>query len=213
MKQFILPCMIFIVFFCQEKSFEKNHGSFYPRSTAYHNQDSDTICYRDKNIVLDINKEEGFLNLNYSFTYDKKPHTLKMRYFDYSDVIFSGEGIGVVDTNTFTSKKIFIKDTILFISIPANANSQSIYIVDLKKEEVISDDIRTSLNFLWINQTGTEFLLAESRVYKDSISQYKINKFKIGSKIKLMSSKRLTLKNDSIDNIDYEFKKIKNFFN
>jgi hypothetical protein len=144
----------------------------------------DTIFRKEKDFYLKIQKlENGFLKLDYKLKHDKKEHSYKMRYFDYSEVAFPINGIGHLDSKYLKLEKYSIyKDSILILPIVSMPNTLSLYVIDLKNEKILMNDFRTSLIFLWIRtKNGLEFIRADSPVVTDSIYKYTLRKCRLKS--------------------------------
>lgn len=168
---------------------------------------SDTICRKEKDYYLKIHKlENSFLKLDYKLKKEKKNHSFKMRYFDYSEIVFPNKSIGHLDLKYLKSEKYFIyKDSILILPILSMPNTLSLYVIDLKNEKVLMDDFRTSLFFLWIRtKNGLEFIRADNPVVTDSTYKYTL------IKCRLKSNYLEDIKVDSIvlkDDINIDLKK------
>lgn len=144
----------------------------------------DTIFRKEKDFYLKIKKlDDGFLQLDYKLNNDKKQHSFKMRYFDYSRVTFPINGVGHLDSKYLKLEKYSIyKDSILILPIVSMPNTLSLYVIDLKNEKKLMDDFRTSLIFLWIRtKNGLEFIRADNPVITDSTYKYTLRKCRLNS--------------------------------
>lgn len=131
------------------------------------------------NIVKDTT---GFLIVEYKLkNVNFKKDTIRFRYFDYSDVIFPLKGVAVIKADTFKMYGYkLVKDSILFVPVLANNNSLSLNIIDLKNKNVITNDMRTSLTFVWIKEASDkiEFVISDTpQIEYEEMGRKSINMF------------------------------------
>jgi hypothetical protein len=177
--------------------------------------DSDTIFKKGLNSYLKIQKaEDDFLKLDYKLGVEEKEHSFKLRYFNNSDVVFPEKGIGFLDSKNINLERCYIyNDSILILPILGVNNSLSIYVVDLKNENVLADDIRTSLSFLWIKKKKKlEFVMSDTPEISDSTYKYVLRKYELNKdKLKEIKLDSILLKYDLKSNLKREYKYIRKF--
>jgi hypothetical protein len=175
----------------------------------------DTIFRKEKDFYLKIKKlDDGFLQLDYKLKNDKKQHSFKMRYFDYSRVAFPINGVGHLDSKYLKLEKYSIyKDSILILPIVSMPNTLSLYVIDLKNEKKLMDDFRTSLIFLWIRtKNGLEFIRADNPVITDSTYKYTLIKCRLNSNyLEDIKVDSIILKDDINTDLKKQYKIIKKF--
>ncbi|GAA3772686.1 hypothetical protein [Flavobacterium ginsengiterrae] len=175
----------------------------------------DTIFRKEKDFHLKINKlENGFLKLDYKLKNEKKKHSFKMKYFDYSEVVFPINGVGHLDSKKLKLEKYSIyKDSILVLPIVSMPNTLSIYVIDLKNEKKLMDDFRTSLFFLWIRtKKGFEFIRADNPILTDSTYKYTLIKCRLNSNyLEDIKTDTIVLKNNINDDLKKQYELIKRF--
>jgi len=178
---------------------------------------------KNKKDYLTITKDtNGFLTLEYKLKKVKlKKDTLRFRYFDYSDNIFPLNGVSVIKSKKFKLyDHTILKDSILFLPVLANNNSLSLNIINLKNKEVITNDLRTSLTFVWIKEQADkiEFIISYTPKASDNGALAENYKY-VFIKYELKNDELNVTKIDSIEtnydiksNITKEFKLINKMF-
>lgn len=208
MRNLILVVVCFLFFCC------KNY-----KSDNVHSFQSKDIKKDYLNIVKDTG---GFLIVEYKLkNVNFKRDTIRFRYFDYNDVIFPLNGVSVIKANTFKEYGYkVIKDSILFVPVLANNNSLSLNIVDLKNKNVITNDLRTSLTFIWVKELSDKIEFIISDTPKIEYEENGKEKYKyVLSKYELKDDALRTTKKDSVEmdfdvreNIKSEFEIVNRMF-
>ncbi len=180
--------------------------------------DSDKIDKKSNDSFLKIIKlSNGYLSLEYKLKSENINHHFKIKYIDYSDIVFPDNGVGIIGSKSFKLKEYFIyNDNILILPTIGVNNLLSTYIINLKKEEVIGNDIRTSLNLFWIRnrKNNIEFIVSDTPEIKDDNNYYYVlNKYKLtNSELIFIKKDTLVLKSDTREDLKKEFKMIRNLF-
>lgn len=176
----------------------------FKRDNAHNIQPKDS-----KKDYLNIVKDTGgFLIVEYKLkNVNFKKDTIRIRYFDYYDVIFPLNGVSVIKADTF---KLYgyklVKDSILFVPVLANNNSLSLNIIDLKNKNVITNDIRTSLTFVWVKEGSDKIEFVISNTPEIEYEENGKEKYKyVLSKYELKNNALSTTKIDSVE-IDFNIK-------
>ncbi|KAF2342576.1 hypothetical protein [Flavobacterium tistrianum] len=177
--------------------------------------ESDTIFKKEQDSYLKIGKvDDDFLKLDYKLKKEEKSHSLKIRYFTDSDIIFPKNGIGILNNKkTSLERYSFLNDSILVLPILGVNNTLSTYIIDLKNEVVLDDDVRTSLSLVWIRKKEkSELIFSDTPQVTDSTYKYILRKY-VFEKNKLNEIKvdSVLLKYNLTKNLKKEFKLIRKF--
>lgn len=194
----IIACLLFIS--CGKNNLNKNEKDY-------------LVITKDSN---------GFITLEYKLKkVNLKKDTLRFRYFDYNDNIFPINGVSIIESKKYKlyGYKI-LKDSILFLPVLANNNSLSLNIINLKNKEVITNDLRTSLTFVWLKERADKIEFIVSYTPKVTDDGTLAEKYKyVLIRYELKNDELNATKIDSIEtnydiknNIKKEFKSIDNMF-
>lgn len=182
-------------------------------STPY--LESDTIFKKELNSYLKIQKTgDDFLKLNYKLKIEEKEHSFTVRYFNDSDIVFPEKGIGVLDSKKLKLERYYIyNDSILVLPILGVNNTLSTYVIDLKNENILADDVRTSLSLLWIRKKKKlEIIMSDTPEITDTTYKYVLHKYELDkNKLNEIKLDSILLKYDLKSSLKKEYKFIRKF--
>lgn len=142
----------------------------------------DQLESRDSIFYLRASKgQSGEICLKYRLNHKGSYRDFCFKYFDYSDAVFPDTSIGITNGRLHDkSNYVLLSDSILLLPVIGMNNSLSVYILNLQSQQVIGDDIRTSLDLVWVDKKSSTFIVADTRSYvNDTTYLYRLNKYKV----------------------------------
>jgi len=175
----------------------------------------DQLEVKDSNLYLKASKDKnGVICLRYQFNLSNTNKAFSFQYFDYSEVVFPDTSIGVIAGGSLRKSNYFlIRDSILILPLIGMNNFLSVYVLNLKSQQVLGDDMRTSLSLVWIDEKNSTFLIADTPSYIDDTTYlYNVNKYKImGTKLSWVKSYSASLGVDLKDDLNANYKMVRRF--
>lgn len=142
----------------------------------------DELEAKDANFYLKASKgKEGEICLRYRLNHTNGYKDFCFKYFDYSEVVFPDTSVWIINGNTFReSSYCLVHDSILILPLIGMNNFLSVYVLNLKSQQVLGNDIRTSFSLVWIDDKRSTFLTTDTPQYIDDTTYlYQLNKYKI----------------------------------
>jgi len=174
--------------------------------------DTDRIDTSMFNIHLKAIKTVKGICINYRLKNEDKDRIIEFVVSHYSDIIFPNIAIGLIKPKSYSEYKYYISgDSILILPLIGVNNLLSIYVINLKTQNVLGSDMRTSFDLVWIS-SGKEltFLTSDTpTIIEDTIKNKDIYKY-VFEKTLITNEEIISIKRDSVL-VNHDIKEDDNF--
>ncbi|RFS21185.1 hypothetical protein DVR12_17785 [Chitinophaga silvatica] len=147
---------------------------------------------------------DGEICLKYYLNHFASERDLCFKYFDYSDVIFPNISVGILNGHSFRKSNYgLIHDSILVLPLIGMNDFMSVYVLNLASQQILANDIRTSMELVWIDEKKSTFLLSDTPLYiNDTTYLYKLKMYKItGSHLSIVRTDTIHMPIDVKDDL------------
>ncbi|SEW52040.1 hypothetical protein [Chitinophaga arvensicola] len=159
-------------------------------------------------------KNVGEIRLEYNFKARNDTGHFSFPYPQFSDVVFSDNGIAVKKKNNYhlSGYYLFKEDKLLLPLI--GMNFLMLYVIDLKSHQVMLER-RTHIEFIWVNEETGEFMATDSPQMTGTQTTVFYNAFVYnikGNEVVLSKKGRLAFSTADVRDSVVEFSNVKRIF-
>jgi len=161
-----LSLILLLLFGCDNGKFEKVYKSDPEKKNAPNKTEENKNDYLDvvtSGYHIRADRFDSLIFLKYKSINDSAYHYVDFKYSNVSDVAFPTFSIGLIGNGHYVREKVYIyNNCFLILPVIGINNYLSFYLIDLNTGTLLTDDVRTSLELIWINnEKQPEIILAD----------------------------------------------------